>query len=115
MLANSFIVYRWDGGSSSREGRQGGEEATDTAGLAPSAMTSFFRCELLLGTRQSGLKVQQFGPVWHNRDAPLLFVECSHLPFERLPLLWCDVPFGRLEILRRHAINDLDTSAATHK
>src|SRR6266508_1794029 len=91
------------------------DEATDNAPLAVSPRTSFFGRELLLGTRKSGLKVQQFRPFRYNRDAPLLFVECSHLRLERLPLFRCDVLFGPLEILRRHAINNLDTSGATHK
>src|SRR6266540_5721315 len=98
-----------------RKRRQGVEEAADTAPLALSMMTSLFGRELLLGTWKSGLKVQQFRPLWHNRDAPLLFVQCSHLLFECLPLFRGNVPFGRFEKLRCDAINNLDTSGATHK
>ena len=35
--------------------------------------------------------------------------------FERLPLFRWDVLFGSFELLRRHAINNLDTGTATHK
>src|SRR6266508_2183686 len=88
------------------------DEATDNAPLAGSPRTSFFGRELLLGTRKSGLKVQQFRPFRYNRDAPLLFVERRHLRLQRPPLFRCDLLFAPLEIISPPAINHIDPRGA---
>lgn len=72
-------------------------------------MTSFVCRKFLLGTWKPGRKIQQFRPFRHNRDTPLLFVQCRHLLCERFPLFRGKVLFGRFEKLRRHAINNLDS------
>ena len=78
-------------------------------------MLGVFGRELRLGTRNPRLKVYQFRPFRHNRDAPLLFVQCAHPLFELLPLFRWYILSACFQKLRRYPVNNLDTGTATHQ